>query len=61
MIKNLLIATSLSFSIICSAQTKTNTKGSEYQFTIVKNLDATDVQNQNQTSTCWSFSSLSFF
>lgn len=61
MIKNLLIAASLSFSIVCSAQTKTNTKGSEYQFTIVKNLDATDVQNQNQTSTCWSFSSLSFF
>lgn len=39
----------------------TNTKGSNYQFTVVKNLDATAVQNQNQTGTCWSFSSLSFF
>lgn len=39
----------------------TNMKGSEYQFTVVKNLDATAVQNQNQTGTCWTFSSLSFF
>lgn len=39
----------------------TNVKGSNYQFTVVKNLDATAVQNQNQTGTCWSFSSLSFF
>ncbi len=61
MIKKILIVSSISLSIACYAQTKTNTKGSEYQFTIVKNLDATDVQNQNQTSTCWSFSSLSFF
>lgn len=38
-----------------------NMKGSEYKFTVVKSLDATAVQNQNQTSTCWSFSSLSFF
>ena len=38
-----------------------NVKGSDYKFTVVKSLDATAVQNQNQTSTCWSFSSLSFF
>jgi bleomycin hydrolase len=44
-----------------SAQEKTNKKDSEYKFTVLKNLDATPVQNQNQTSTCWSFSSLSFF
>lgn len=53
------------FAIVCllpaAAQTLTNKKGSEYQFTVVKNLDATAVQNQNQTGTCWSFSSLSFF
>ena len=39
----------------------TNMKGSEYKFTLVKTLDATAVQNQNQTGTCWSFSSMSFF
>jgi bleomycin hydrolase len=39
----------------------TNMKGSDYKFTIIKSLDANAVQNQNQTSTCWSFSSLSFF
>lgn len=38
-----------------------NKKGSEYKFTVVKNLDATAVQNQNMTGTCWSFSSMSFF
>lgn len=43
------------------AQEKTNKKDSEYRFTTLKNNDATEVQNQNQTSTCWSFSSLSFF
>lgn len=42
------------------AQDKTNKKGSEYVFTVVKNNEATDVQNQNMTGTCWSFSSLSF-
>ncbi len=44
-----------------NAQEKTNKKDSEYKFTILKNIEATPVQNQNQTSTCWSFSSLSFF
>jgi bleomycin hydrolase len=55
----------LSFSLLASAQEsdsyRTNKKDSEYKFTTVKNLDATPVQNQNMTSTCWSFSSLSFF
>lgn len=45
---------------LVTAQEKTNKKDSEYRFTIVKNLDATAVQNQNATSTCWSFSTLSF-
>lgn len=39
----------------------TNMKGSEYKFTVVKSLDANAVQNQGQTGTCWSFSSMSFF
>jgi len=46
---------------LASAQEKTNKKGSEYKFTTIKSLDATEVQNQNMTGTCWSFSSLSFF
>jgi bleomycin hydrolase len=49
----------LPFTLV--AQERTNKKDSEYRFTVVKNNEATSVQNQNQTSTCWSFSSLSFF
>jgi len=51
----------LFLSLATSAQERTNKKDSEYKFTVVKNLENTAVQNQNQTSTCWSFSSLSFF
>ena len=51
----LTLATSL------SAQILKNKKDGHYQFTIVKNLERTDVDNQNRTGTCWSFSSLSFF
>lgn len=51
----------LSLSLSAMAQPLTNKKDSEYKFTVVKSLEATPVQNQNQTSTCWSFSSLSFF
>jgi len=48
-------------SFLIAAQEKTNKKDSEYKFSIFKNLDASAVQNQNMTSTCWSFSALSFF
>lgn len=49
-------------SISMSAQeTFSNKKGSDYQFTTIVDLDETDVENQNRTGTCWSFSSLSFF
>ena len=45
-----------------SAQTQiTNKEGSTYQFTKVAHLDATPVQSQGYTGTCWSFSALSFF
>lgn len=57
---NLLIAFT-SLALFSSAQEKTNKKESEYKFTTVKSLEATPVQNQNMTGTCWSFSSLSFF
>jgi bleomycin hydrolase len=59
--KNLYLASALFLFLGLSAQEKVNKKNSEYKFTVVKNLDATSVQNQNQTGTCWSFSSLSFF
>lgn len=55
------IALSLFLFAAANAQERTNKKDSEYKFTVVKNNEATAVQNQNQTSTCWSFSSLSFF
>ncbi len=62
MIKQTLIS-ALTICVVgySSAQNLTNMKGSDYKFTVVKNLDASAVQNQNQTGTCWSFSSLSFF
>jgi bleomycin hydrolase len=38
-----------------------NKIGGGYLFTKVKNLEATAVQDQSSTGTCWSFSALSFF
>lgn len=48
-------------SFVASAQTLTNKKDGNYKFTVVKNLENTEVQNQARSSTCWTFSSLSFF
>lgn len=49
--------------ITASAQTTplTNKKDGGYHFSVIKAIDATDVQNQNRTGTCWSFSALSFY
>jgi bleomycin hydrolase len=38
----------------------TNSARSKYVFTIVKDVDAMSVKNQNQSGTCWCFSSQSF-
>jgi bleomycin hydrolase len=38
-----------------------NAEGSEYKLTKIAHLDATPVQSQGYTGTCWSFSALSFF
>ncbi|HEY0030492.1 MAG TPA: C1 family peptidase [Bacteroidia bacterium] len=61
-IKNSILLSALALSATAiNAQTITNKKGGNYKFTVVKNLESTEVQNQAQSSTCWSFSSLSFF
>jgi len=47
--------------VTAQAQDKiTNKKGSEYEFTVVADIEATEVQSQGRTGTCWSFSALSF-
>jgi bleomycin hydrolase len=38
-----------------------NAEGSDYKFTKIAKLDATPVESQGITGTCWSFSALSFF
>jgi len=48
-------------SFFTFSQTATNIEGSNYKFTKVYHLDATPVQSQGKTGTCWSFSGLSFF
>jgi bleomycin hydrolase len=59
--KSLLLAGSFVLAFTYSnAQTKTNKEGSQYAFTIEKQIGTTDVKNQGSTGTCWSFSSLSF-
>jgi bleomycin hydrolase len=47
-------------SIITPGQEYSNKKNGKYKFTVVKNMEATEVLNQNQSGTCWTFSSLSF-
>lgn len=37
-----------------------NKKDGNYLFTVVKDIESLEVQNQNRTGTCWSFSALSF-
>ena len=53
--------TSYGFGQFGYTEPATNGENSEYKFTKVAHLDATPVESQGNTGTCWSFSSLSFF
>jgi bleomycin hydrolase len=59
--KQIILGAVLMAADLLCGQTLTNKKDGNYKFTVVKNLEATEVQNQAQSGTCWSFSSLSFF
>jgi bleomycin hydrolase len=56
-----LIIGSSSFAQFGTVGAITNGENSEYTFKKVAHLDATPVQSQGYTGTCWSFSALSFF
>ncbi|MFN3918484.1 MAG: aminopeptidase C [Flavobacteriales bacterium] len=48
-------------ALAVNAQSLTNKKDGGYKFTVIKDIEALEVQNQNRTGTCWSFSALSFY
>ena len=50
-----------SFGQFGYTEPSSNAENSEYKFTKIAHLDATPVESQGWTGTCWSFSSLSFF
>ena len=56
----LIIGAILSTGVMLAQQFSTNCEGSKYQFSKVVSYDATAVQSQGMTGTCWSFSALSF-
>ena len=43
------------------SEPNSNAEGSTYKFSKIAKLDATPVESQGITGTCWSFSALSFF
>lgn len=66
MIRTFLYASFISFSFSSLAQfgytePVKNAEDSDYKLSKVVHLDATPVQSQGYTGTCWSFSALSFF
>ncbi|ATL46657.1 aminopeptidase [Chitinophaga caeni] len=60
--KKLLLSAAMLCSLGVFAQsTVTNKTGSNYKFSVINDANATGIQNQGRTGTCWSFSGLSFF
>ncbi len=57
----LLVTSSLSYGQFSHSEPISNAPKSNYVFTKVSHLDATPVESQGWTGTCWSFSALSFF
>ena len=50
-------ALALGFVLNVQAQeTLTNKEGSAYEFTVLTDIEATEVESQGRTGTCWSFS-----
>ena len=57
--KTMLLAALMMLGTSLFAQEETRNEG--FQFTVVKELPITSTKNQNNSGTCWAFSSLGFF
>ncbi|NCB18481.1 MAG: aminopeptidase [Bacteroidia bacterium] len=58
--KLFILALFFSFSMVQINGQEAGSNKEGYKFTTIKELPVTPVKNQNRTSTCWSFSALSF-
>ncbi|MEX1001954.1 MAG: C1 family peptidase [Crocinitomicaceae bacterium] len=58
---SILLTVLISLCTFAQKANVTNKEGSKYEFKEVVHLDATPVESQGWTGTCWSFSALSFF